>query len=208
MATPAYERLVDHLRTQSKTAPGSDTDRVTIRSLDDATVDAMTELLDALDETVEPGTTEYVCSPDTADRVLTSADADGLDELESRLGRPVRTEDGCPTTQYCCSIWMRSTRTKSTRLPQSSVERSGTLRVEHRWSVGSSRGKPTAHRNESTARRCSFESSVVGRSMWTPISPESARRPTRWTGSGAEYARRMSFPSVWSRRMSPRQARS
>ena len=96
MATPAYERLVDRLRTQSKTASGSDTDRVTIRSLDDVTVEAMTELLEALNDEVDPGTAEYVCSPAVAERVFAEGDVDDVDALEERLGRPVRTDEGMP----------------------------------------------------------------------------------------------------------------
>ena len=38
----------------------------------------------------------------------------------------------------------------------------------------------------SSARSCAGENSVDGRSMWTAISPENARRPTRWSGAGNE----------------------
>lgn len=92
-----YERLVDRIRTHSGDAPGSDTERVTIRTLDAVDVASMIELRDALsDEDAAPGAAEFVLSPDTAGRVLEGAPADDVEALAGRLGRPVRVEDGMP----------------------------------------------------------------------------------------------------------------
>lgn len=92
-----YERLVEEIRTQSASAPGSDTERVTIRSLGDADYDAMTELLEALEgEAVDPDALEFVLSPENVERVLDGSDAEDAEELEDLLGRTVRVEDGMP----------------------------------------------------------------------------------------------------------------
>lgn len=46
-------------------------------------------------------------------------------------------------------------------------------------------GYRAAHRF-SSVRRCEGEKNDEGRSMWTPISPDSERKPRCWTGSGSE----------------------
>lgn len=90
MDDPDYEELVDRVRTHSAEAPGSDTERVTIRSLDSADVEGLLELKDAIgDEAQASGQLEFVLSERTAEDVRE-------DDLTDRLGNQVRVEPGMP----------------------------------------------------------------------------------------------------------------
>ena len=92
-----FQRLVDRIRTQSKDAPGSDTERVTIRSFEGVGPDAMRDLLEAHEaEADDPGSLEFVLSPDNADRVLERSEETDLEVLEDRLGRTISVEEGMP----------------------------------------------------------------------------------------------------------------
>ncbi|MCU4974330.1 hypothetical protein OB955_16510 [Halobacteria archaeon AArc-m2/3/4] len=92
-----FDRLVENVRTQSSEAPGSDTERVTIRSLEDVSYDGLRELLTALeDEDVDPGRLTFYLSPTNAERLLENADATDFETLEERLGQPLRVEEGMP----------------------------------------------------------------------------------------------------------------
>lgn len=93
-----FHRLVDHVRTQSSDAAGSDTDRVTIRSLESVDVDALHELRSALEggEDIDPGALTFFLSPSTAEQVLETSSLEGVDALEETLGRPVHVEAGMP----------------------------------------------------------------------------------------------------------------
>ncbi|WP_247731147.1 hypothetical protein [Halovivax limisalsi] len=100
MDDPDYEELVDRIRTHSSDAPGSDTERVTIRTLESADPDALGELRAAIDEeAIESADLTYVLSRSTASSVRdggAGADGDHADALEERLGTPIRVADGMP----------------------------------------------------------------------------------------------------------------
>lgn len=90
MDDPDYEALVERVRTHSAEAPGSDTERATIRSLDSADVEELLELRDAIDDEAQAGgELEFVLSERLADEV-------SEDDLADRLGTPVRTESTMP----------------------------------------------------------------------------------------------------------------
>lgn len=91
------ERLVEEIRTQSKDAPGSDTDRVTIRSFERVDGEMLAELKAAL-ESDTPGAADlsFHLSSETVDRVLERSDADDLEQLEADLGRSIDVEDDVP----------------------------------------------------------------------------------------------------------------
>lgn len=96
-----FDELVENVRTQSAAAPGSDTDRVTIRSLEDVSYDGLRELRSALegeseDGDVDPGTLAFYLSPTNAERVLENAETTDFESLEERLGLPVCVEEGMP----------------------------------------------------------------------------------------------------------------
>ncbi|WP_207591392.1 hypothetical protein [Halomontanus rarus] len=94
-----FDELVENVRTQSSAAPGSDTDRVTIRSLEDVSYDGLRELRSALEgegEDVDPGKLAFYLSPTNAERVLEDADATDFEALEEQLGQRVRVEEGMP----------------------------------------------------------------------------------------------------------------
>ncbi|WP_276255675.1 hypothetical protein [Halomontanus rarus] len=102
-----FDELVENVRTQSSEAPGSDTERVTIRSLEDVSYDGLRELRSALegegeggdgdgDEGVDPGNLAFYLSPTNAERVLEDAGATDFESLEERLGQRVRVEEGMP----------------------------------------------------------------------------------------------------------------
>lgn len=91
-----FEALVENVRTHSSTAPGSDTERVSIRTLESVDEDGVTELVSALEteESVDRGDLAVFASPSNADRLLESVDAGDREALESTLGHPVRVEGG------------------------------------------------------------------------------------------------------------------
>jgi hypothetical protein len=93
-----FEELTARIRTQSQQAPGSDTDRVTIRSLEGISSDALATLLEAAEsEHLEPGELVFVLSRANAeDLVQQEFDIDDVDDLEEVLGRRVRVEDAMP----------------------------------------------------------------------------------------------------------------
>ncbi len=93
-----FEELAARVRTQSQQAPGSDTDRVTIRSLEAVRTDTLETLLAAAEsEHLEPGALVIVCSPANADLcVEREAEIDDVDDLESALGCGVQVEGGMP----------------------------------------------------------------------------------------------------------------
>ena len=97
-AATDFEELSARLRTQSDNAPGSDTERVTIRSLEGVTSDALSELLEAEEsEGTAPGDLVFVLSRANAERLVEREfDIDDVDELEDVLGRTVQVEDEMP----------------------------------------------------------------------------------------------------------------
>ncbi|ELY53678.1 hypothetical protein [Natronolimnohabitans innermongolicus] len=97
-AATDFEELAARLRTQSDRAPGSDTDRVTIRSLEDVRTDSLVELLEAAETDHDaPGDLVFVLSRTNVERLLEREfDTDDVDELEDRLGRTVQVEGEMP----------------------------------------------------------------------------------------------------------------
>ncbi|WP_222916862.1 hypothetical protein [Natrinema sp. SYSU A 869] len=93
-----FEELTARIRTQSQQAPGSDTERVTIRSLEAVRSDSLETLLEAAEsEHLEPGELVFVLSRANAERLCEREfDIDDVDELEEVLGRRVRVEDEMP----------------------------------------------------------------------------------------------------------------
>ncbi|WP_394739020.1 hypothetical protein [Natronococcus roseus] len=93
-----FEELASRVRTQSEDAAGSDTDRVTIRSFQELSPDALSELLEAAEtDASEPGSLVFVLSRANADLLLEREhDLEGIDDLEAELGREVRAEQGMP----------------------------------------------------------------------------------------------------------------
>ncbi|AEH38094.1 hypothetical protein [Halopiger xanaduensis] len=93
-----FEELSARLRTQSDNAPGSDTERVTIRSLDEISADSLSTLLEAEEsEGTAPGELAFVISRANAERLLErDFDLDDVDELEDALGCAVQVEDEMP----------------------------------------------------------------------------------------------------------------
>ncbi|QSX00336.1 hypothetical protein [Haloterrigena alkaliphila] len=97
-STTDFEELAARLRTQSDNAPGSDTERVTIRSLEAVDADALSELLEAEEsEGTAPGELVFVLSRANAELLVEREfDVDDVDELEDVLGRAVQVEDEMP----------------------------------------------------------------------------------------------------------------
>ncbi|RQH01759.1 hypothetical protein [Natrarchaeobius oligotrophus] len=93
-----FAALVSRVRTQSKDAAGSDTERVTIRSLEGVDPGSLSTLLETAEsEDVPPGDLVFVLSRANADSLLErEADLDDREDLEDRLGRPVRVEERMP----------------------------------------------------------------------------------------------------------------
>ncbi|OAQ52246.1 hypothetical protein HTG_11535 [Natrinema mahii] len=93
-----FEELAARVRTQSQQASGSDTDRVTIRSLEAGRADTLETLLEAAEsEHLEPGALVVVCSRATADLCLDrESGIDDVDDLESVLGCGVQVEGELP----------------------------------------------------------------------------------------------------------------
>lgn len=88
-----FEELVDRVRTQSADAPGSDTERVTIRSLDAVDVDALSTLLETAETDHDrPGELVFVL-PRSPDDLETDS---SVDELEDALGHSVQIEGALP----------------------------------------------------------------------------------------------------------------
>ncbi len=92
-----FEELASRVRTQSKDAAGSDTDRVTIRSFQELSIDSLSELLEAAQTDAESGELEFVLSRANVDLLLErDHDLEDVDDLEDELGRPVRIEGSMP----------------------------------------------------------------------------------------------------------------
>lgn len=93
-----FEELSARLRTQSSEAPGSDTERVTIRSLEDVSADSLSNLLEAEEsEGSAPGDLVYVLSRANAELLVErDFDVDDVAELEDVLGPTVQVEDEMP----------------------------------------------------------------------------------------------------------------
>ncbi|WP_255170584.1 hypothetical protein [Natrononativus amylolyticus] len=93
-----FDELVTQIRTQSKDAPGSDTDRVTIRSYESLDIDALSDLFGALSEQPpDPSDLVFFLSPTNLERVLEGEDELAeRDDLEESLGHPVQTDEGMP----------------------------------------------------------------------------------------------------------------
>ncbi|SDR39424.1 hypothetical protein [Natronobacterium texcoconense] len=92
------EALTDEVRTQSEEAPGSDTERVTIRSLGSVDLESLTTLVEAFEGDVASGTTDepvFVLSEANADRLLEKSE-EGLEALEERLGHPIQVDGEMP----------------------------------------------------------------------------------------------------------------
>ncbi|GAB7019409.1 hypothetical protein [Halostagnicola sp. A-GB9-2] len=94
-----FEELSARMRTQSEDAAGSDTERVTIRSLEEVSYDGIKSLLEVY--AVENTDTEdlvLVLSSLNAELVFETdeADIDDTEDLEDRLGHEVRVEEGMP----------------------------------------------------------------------------------------------------------------
>lgn len=90
--------LSSRLRTQSARAPGSDTDRVTIRSLEAVAPDELTDLREAAETDHDaPGEFVFVLSRANAE-LLTERefDLEDVDALADRLGRPVEVAGEVP----------------------------------------------------------------------------------------------------------------
>ncbi|MEY7848975.1 hypothetical protein AB7C87_07175 [Natrarchaeobius sp. A-rgal3] len=93
-----FEELTSRVRTQSSDAAGSDTERVTIRSLESVEPDSLAILLETAEsEGGTSGELVFVLSRANAE-LLTEREfeIDDREELEERLGRPVRVEAGMP----------------------------------------------------------------------------------------------------------------
>ncbi|MFB1063642.1 hypothetical protein CP556_11160 [Natrinema sp. CBA1119] len=93
-----FEELTARIRTQSQQAPGSGTERVTIRSLEAVSSDSLATVLEAAEsEHLEPGSLVFVLSRANAERLIEREfDIDDVAELEEVLGRRVRVEDEMP----------------------------------------------------------------------------------------------------------------
>lgn len=93
-----FEELSARLRTQSDNAPGSDTERVTIRSLEAISADSLSSLLEAEEsESSPPGEVVYVLSRTNAELLVErDFDIDDVGDLEDALGRTVQVEDEMP----------------------------------------------------------------------------------------------------------------
>ncbi|WP_247002862.1 hypothetical protein [Halosolutus gelatinilyticus] len=93
-----FEELASRIRTQSADAPGSDTERATIRSFDAVSSETLEALLEAAEsESVEPGSLVFLISRANAELLIEREyDIDDVEELSAVLGRPVQVEDGMP----------------------------------------------------------------------------------------------------------------
>ncbi|PCR92357.1 hypothetical protein [Natrinema ejinorense] len=93
-----FAELTARVRTQSQQAPGSDTERVTIRSLERVSSNALATLLETAEsEHLEPGALVFVLSRANAELLCEREfDIDDVDELEDVLGRRIRVEAEMP----------------------------------------------------------------------------------------------------------------
>lgn len=93
-----FGEVASRARTHSEKAPGSDTERVTIRSFDALDPDSLSELVQAAEGSApDPGSLVIVLSEANAELLLErETDGDDVADLEERLGREVRTEEGMP----------------------------------------------------------------------------------------------------------------
>lgn len=93
-----FTELCATLRTQSDEAPGSDTERVTIRSLEDVSPGSLAELREtAENDATRPADLVYVLSRANAELLLEREFEIGdVDELAGVLGRTVQVEAAMP----------------------------------------------------------------------------------------------------------------
>lgn len=93
-----FEEVAARARTHSEEAPGSDTERVTIRSFDDLDPDSLSELIrDAEEDAPEPGSLVVVLSEANAELLLEREGVgEDVTDLEAELGREVRVEGEMP----------------------------------------------------------------------------------------------------------------
>jgi hypothetical protein len=92
-----FERLAERIRTHSREASGSDTERVTMRSFEEASYEALRELSEAFDgEDVDPGACVFYLSQANVERALEGEDEGDVEALEDRLGRELRVEESMP----------------------------------------------------------------------------------------------------------------
>ncbi|WP_323171974.1 hypothetical protein [Natrialba sp. PRR66] len=93
-----FAELADRVRTQSADAPGSDTERVTIRSLESLDADALSALLEMAETDHDrPAELVFVLPTDATEADSSVAEADlSVAELEDALGHPVRVEESLP----------------------------------------------------------------------------------------------------------------
>lgn len=92
-----FERLAERIRTHSGEASGSNTERVSMRSLEEVSYESLRELLEALEgEDVDPGACVFYLSPTNAEAALEGSDPEDVEALEERLGRDVRVEESMP----------------------------------------------------------------------------------------------------------------
>lgn len=90
-------RLAERIRTHSGEASGSDTERVTMRSFDEVSYEAMREMSEALEgEDVDPGACVFYLSRANAERALEALEEEDVEALEDRLGREIRVEESMP----------------------------------------------------------------------------------------------------------------
>lgn len=94
-----FEELSARVRTQSEDAAGSDTERVTIRSLEEVSYDGIESLLEVYAvENADTADLVLVLSSLNAELVFETdeADIDDAEDLADRLGHDVRVEEGMP----------------------------------------------------------------------------------------------------------------
>lgn len=92
-----FEALAERVRTQSGAAPGSDTARVTIRSLEEVRQETLAELLETAEaDATDPDSLVFVLSRTNAELLVDRSSLEGPDDLEGTLGRPVQVERGMP----------------------------------------------------------------------------------------------------------------
>lgn len=92
-----FGRLAERIRTHSQEASGSNTERVTMRSFEEVSYEALRELSETLDdEDVDPGACVFYLSQANVERALDGQDAEDVEAFEDRLGREIRVEESMP----------------------------------------------------------------------------------------------------------------
>lgn len=94
-----FEELSARVRTQSEDAAGSDTERVTIRSLEQVSYEEIESLLEVYAvETTDTGDLVFVLSSLNAELLFETdqSDIDDAEDLENSLGHDVLVEEEMP----------------------------------------------------------------------------------------------------------------